>query len=307
MSESNGPQYSMKAASRLTGLSPDALRAWERRYGVVAPHREGKGRRLYTADDIERLSLLKRASDLGHPISRLAPLPNDELSALITAGDQKSPGAERSHTVLTTLLGAVEARDFDEFERSLGWIAATVAPRDLITRVIGPLLTEIGDRWHEGRMTIADEHAISGIVRNFMGSVIRLYPRRFDGGGVLFATVSGERHEFGILMLHLFTASEGIPSTYLGPDLPADEIARSAREVGCRIIALSAVNGAREPQLEEYRRLCGLVGDSAEIVVGGAAAAAVVEALPGASIHVMRSLEAFEARVRAMGSGLRRA
>lgn len=306
MSESNGAQYSMKAASRLTGLTPDAIRAWERRYGAVTPQRD-KGRRLYSGADIERLSLLKRASDLGHAIGRLASLANAELSALIEEGEEKRPGAERSEAVLANLLGAIEARDFDGFERSLGWVAATVAPRDLITRVIGPLLTEVGDRWHSGRMSIADEHAVSGIVRNFMGSVIRLYPRRFDGGGVVFATVSGERHEFGILMLHLFTASEGAPSTYLGPDLPAEEIARAAREVQCRLVALSAVNAPGEAQLDEYERLCALIGESAEIVIGGSAAAAVVEALPTAPLHLMRGLDAFESRLRALTAGSRRA
>jgi len=76
---STEPGYRIGAVSRLTGISTDTLRMWERRYGVVEPHRAEKGNRLYTRDDISRLALIKRLVDAGHAIGTIANLSQEQL------------------------------------------------------------------------------------------------------------------------------------------------------------------------------------------------------------------------------------
>ena len=74
LAQSSSGQFTIKAVAQATGLSVETLRAWERRYEVVAPSRDSSGRRTYSAADVARLRLLRTATELGHTISRLAPL-----------------------------------------------------------------------------------------------------------------------------------------------------------------------------------------------------------------------------------------
>ena len=72
--------YRIGAVARLTGISPDTLRIWERRYEVVEPRRTPKGGRLYSQQDVTRLTMIKTLVDSGHAISTVANLPLEELN-----------------------------------------------------------------------------------------------------------------------------------------------------------------------------------------------------------------------------------
>ena len=76
-------KHPIKVVAQRTGLSPHVIRAWERRYGVVSPARTEGNQRLYSTADIERLDLLRRATELGHNISHLAELPSLRLRRLL--------------------------------------------------------------------------------------------------------------------------------------------------------------------------------------------------------------------------------
>lgn len=118
-------QYSIKAAARMADLTVDTLRAWERRYRAVEPHRSEKGRRLYSDAEVERLSLLRQATDLGHPISLVAPLLNEELEALVKRASNE---ASRGEETVGRLMSFVSNDDFSNFERTLGQAAVALPP-----------------------------------------------------------------------------------------------------------------------------------------------------------------------------------
>lgn len=291
-------RYSIKAAARLADLSVDTLRAWERRYSAVEPRRSEKGRRLYSDAEVERLSLLKRATDLGHPIGMLAALGNAELLGLIEKSAKAESDRAGYEPIVDQLIADVVSNNFTAFERSLGQAAIALPPRRLIDEVFFPLLKRVGDRWYEGTLTIAQEHAVSSNLRNLIGAMIRLFPRGRAHRSIVFATLSGERHEFGILLLALLAASEGIECHYLGPDLPAEEIARTVSATGSQVVALSMVHRGDEAGREiELRRLQEALGDRAVIWIGGAAAARLAPALRDLPIVFMHNVVDFERRL----------
>ena len=91
--------YDISAVSRLTGLSAPNLRMWEKRYGLVEPRRSKSQRRLYSSEDIQRLTLLKTLVDQGHPIGSIANLRTSDLeerlqteSAIIPPRAPYAPG-----------------------------------------------------------------------------------------------------------------------------------------------------------------------------------------------------------------------
>ena len=91
----NNPGFNIAAVERETGLSKDVLRVWERRYGFPAPSRDDHGERIYPAEQVERLRLVKRLMDAGHRPGKLLATPTEELNALAPRRPEP-PGAASS-------------------------------------------------------------------------------------------------------------------------------------------------------------------------------------------------------------------
>ena len=165
--------YPIRAAARLTQLSIETLRAWEKRYKAVQPVRR-KGIRLYSDADIERLSLLRRAIQHGHSIGHASRLSNKELLSLRDAVGA-SRAAESNDPPIERILAAIDEFHYGDADRELGRLASLMPPRDVIHKIALPLMRIVGEHWHEQRMRIAQEHLISQLLGNLLGSIIRIY------------------------------------------------------------------------------------------------------------------------------------
>lgn len=266
--------FTIKAVAQATGLTVETLRAWERRYEVVRPTRDSSGRRTYSAADVARLRLLRSATELGHTISRLATLPDEDLAKLVAnSGGHARQGASRGQAYVERALDAAEHSDPTGVEEVLTTAIALLPPNEVIHSVIAPLVREIGDRWHRGEVTIAQEHMVTDIVRRLVISVARGYLRADNGPCLVLATLSGERHELGILMCSWLAATRRYRTHYLGADCPADEIARFALEVEARAVLISLVMPENHvPVMEQLRELAGTLRGKCEVWIGGFAA-----------------------------------
>ena len=151
-SEATEPTYPLRAAARLTGLSPALLRAWERRHGAVEPLRTPGGTRRYRATDLERLRLLKAAVDAGHRIGQVAGL---DLAGLRqrAATPELSP-ADR----LEEILAALDDLEGPEAQRLLSLQLSALGPVRFARQIAVPLVREIRYRSIDDRLCIASEH-----------------------------------------------------------------------------------------------------------------------------------------------------
>src|SRR5512138_926098 len=159
--------YPIGVAARLTGLSVETLRAWERRYRIVEPKREG-GVRAYGVEDVAKLRSLRELVDAGHSIGRLAALDEGEIRALLDAqrGVRDRDGArEVQHAGVDAVWRALERFDVDGADAALARLAAVLPAEVLCLEVALPLLRKVGDAWSEGRVGVAHEHLISGALR----------------------------------------------------------------------------------------------------------------------------------------------
>lgn len=308
------PQYPMRVVVRRTGLNPSLLRAWERRYGAVVPGRSDGGQRLYSEADVRKLSLLKELVDAGHKISQIAPMEPSELRALIQrdAGMTHDPaeeagvlakgppraegGDELARTYLEEAVLAVRGMRRSGLEQLLRRAAAHLTPSEVVNGVVLPLLHRIGGEWEAGEVPAAAEHVASAVIRRFLEGLLTV--TEFGGGGPLaiVGTPAGQRHEFGALLAGITAALEGWEVLWLGPDLPAEEIASVARGRNARLVAISALlpeapddDGALLGEVLELRRA--LPGRTA-LVVGGHALEPHVELLESEGIRFGSDLEA---------------
>ncbi|HME81125.1 MAG TPA: MerR family transcriptional regulator [Candidatus Eremiobacteraceae bacterium] len=295
-------------ASKLTGLTPDTIRKWERRYGVVDPRRDTRGIRRYSEADIARLRELRSATDLGFPIGEAARLKPKELAELVRVKAPQAtvsrPRTRRGHADSFTraVLGGLQRYDGEQVDRMLAAASHLLTPAEFVFDVMSPLFGEIGEAWRKGAMEIGQEHLFSAIARSVLGNLIRRYAVAQDAPRVLFATPAGEPHEFGILLAAMLAASEGIRVHYLGPNMPSSEIARSAAEVGARIVVIGAARSRSKAGLRRaVATLSAALPDTTELWLGGKAATGVVGRQSG---HLQRvpTLREFYDRLRPLRS-----
>ena len=288
--------YPIKAAAELAGLSTETLRAWERRHGAIHPVRDARGRRLYDAETIERLSRLHRLTGRGHPIRDLAALDDEALDRLLDDGRQAAYGGVEA--LPSRMLDAIAEYRVDVFDRDLSVAIATLPMPVLMARVVMPLLQEVGLRWADGRLAIAQERLVSSLLRMRLLAVLNPPPRE-QRPRLLFATLSGERHELGLIAAALQAYEAGIPVLYLGTELPAVEIARVAAKLGVAGIALSSVDPEQARlALEELRQLDAALTPDVPVWLGGANARYLAEELASPRIHAVGDAQAMARSVR---------
>ncbi|MDJ0868371.1 MAG: MerR family transcriptional regulator [Myxococcota bacterium] len=261
--------YPLRTAARLTGLSPELLRAWERRYGAVAPQRTPGGTRRYSAADLERLRLVKAAVDAGHRISQVAQL--DDAALRRFAATPEAPPSDR----LEAILSALDSLDAPEAQRLLALQLSALGPSGFAREVALPLVYEIGQRWTEDRMGIAPEHLATGVLRSQLGAALQPTSSSLLGPLVVFATPSGERHELGLLMAALTALGAGANPLYLGPEVPVDDLLDAVERSGAAALAVGLVTLPPAQAERTMRALRGGLPDGVHLWAGGAGAAAL--------------------------------
>jgi MerR family transcriptional regulator, light-induced transcriptional regulator len=288
-----------------TGLTPELIRVWERRYGVVEPTRDESGQRFYSNAEIERLLLLRQATQGGRGIGQVAGLATEELAALVRDDHSARAGRVTERTGESDLdldAALLHARRLDSegLERLLKRRVAIVGLSSFVEGTVSTFLRRIGDEWHAGRMSPAQEHLATAVVqRVLIGTLASFTP--VEGAPVfLVAGLPGDRHEVGGLLAASIAAAEGWRVVYLGPDLPAEEIADAAQASGARMVGLSVLYvGDAERMVRDLGELRELLPASVPLLVGGAAAPSLVEAAGHPGIQIVASLEALGSSLRA--------
>lgn len=263
--------YPIKVVARMTGLSPDVIRAWERRYGAIAPARAERGIRLYREADIKRLLLLKAAIAQGHAIGRLASRADDALAAL--GAQPPGPPPPQPSPFAQRIISAIARLDTPSADAALGEAAALLPPSALLAEVVQPLLTHAGDHWAHQRLGIAREHLTTSLLRNLLGTLLRTRQVDYRRPPVLLATLPGEWHEMGLLMVALLLASHGQPVCYLGPNLPSSELLDAAAETDAAIVGLSLARPPDEAGLAALKDLADALPSHVSLWLGGEGAA----------------------------------
>lgn len=256
--------YPISTVATLTGVNPVTLRAWERRYGLITPTRTGKGHRLYSMADIERIKEVLRLVEEGIPISQVR-------QALDSGSGQpaEATDAERFwHEYLERMVAAIERFDESGLEAVYNE-AMSLYPVDVVTRrLLVPLLKVLGERWEEAIGSVAEEHFFGVYMRNKLGARFHHRQGNPQGPKLLAACLPGELHEIGILLFALAAHDRGFQIVLLGADMPLEELPIVVKRTHCDAIVLS---GAIEPsEVVLTEQLPRLVHDSGvPVFVGG--------------------------------------
>jgi len=310
-------KYSMKVVSIRTGLSAHAIRAWERRYNAVLPKRDSNNRRYYTEEDIIRLSLLKKATDAGFGISQVVSTSNDDLKELISSmkvielpikRDNVESRINSNETsfenYVESFMNALEQMDSKALENILVQAEIDYGLNGVSENVLVPLMEEIGEGWRKGNLRISHEHMASHVIRTFLGGVLANNKNIPGAPNVLVTTPADQWHDIGALIIAVTAASEGWNVTYLGANLPSEEIAGAVKQNNCKAVILSIVYPEDDPVLvQEIRKLRRSLADNVSIIVGGRASVSYKKVLDEIGATRVDSLYKIRTTLESLRSG----
>jgi len=257
--------YSIQFVSKVTGINSHTIRAWEKRYKAVVPDRNDTGRRLFSKEQVERLRKLHDLVKMGSNISDIAKLGDKELSDLHATYYDQSSGSNQSSTnnsaresidlnsMLQNLILALNLFKLDVISHELEKAKNALDVRGFALSVLSPLLQEVGARCQNGKLTVAQEHALSAIIKFHVGNLLCDCCHHFQQSDtkIILTAPEGEMHEFGILIGSLLCKHYNLPFYYLGPNMPADALIQCINqiEVDIAIIGVSQNMVNRNPTM----------------------------------------------------------
>ena len=325
-------KHPIKTVAWQTGLSPHVIRAWEKRYQTVQPTRSEGKQRLYSTADIERLTVLRQATEAGFSIGTIASLPTESVQALLTkaVGTQRvvdsaetgqtdlvkiglplsfvDPGMEEIGGFLDGAFEAVLRTDAERLEGLLERASVSLGQMRLLSDLVVPLVERIGEGWIKGQVKVAQEHVATAVLRTFLGHIARpiaLHPR---APVLVVTTPSGQHHELGAIIVAAAATGIGWRVVYGGACLPAEEIASMAIEQRACAVGLSVVHPTDDPALSlELQLLRRLLPPSTPILVGGRASAAYqaeIDAVGAMRVGSLESLRQLLNQLRGETAGI---
>jgi methylmalonyl-CoA mutase cobalamin-binding subunit len=233
---------------RITGVARATLRIGERRYGFPEPARSDSGERVYSAADVEKLRLLHELMAGGQRPGRLIALDAAQLRRMLK--EAAAPPATASAAPLAPELELLRGHDALALTARLRQELGRLGLERFVIETLAPLIESVGEAWRRGVLQVYEEHLFVQVVQQLLGETTlhvsaagsQATPR------VLLATLPGEMHTLGLMMVHALCALHGCACVSLGPGVPPLELARAARELGSEIVALSfaaSMNPAR--------------------------------------------------------------
>ncbi|MEO5864922.1 MAG: MerR family transcriptional regulator [Nitrospiraceae bacterium] len=284
--------------AKLTGLSKDVIRVWERRYGLVKPSRSSNRYREYNDEEVALLRFVKAQMEEGATIGSLATEGHDSLVARMRIATPVSAEGQKPHErLLDDLIGSLAPLDKAGFERRLNGAVAVIPFDEAIQRILLPLQRRIGELWHQDRLNIAVEHYVTKIVQQKLFSVMNQLPANESGPRILVACPEGETHEIGAQAVAYIAAIRGCHVYYLGPNLPHSDLVIFCETIKPDLVLLSLTEVRPEAAMLLRIKELEVVSIRWSVAVGGQGARAIGDRLRDTKIELLDDLTALHNRL----------
>jgi MerR family transcriptional regulator, light-induced transcriptional regulator len=284
--------------ARLTGLSRDVIRVWERRYGLVKPSRSLNRYREYNDEEVALLRFVKGQIEQGATIGALAAEGRDSLIARMRIATPVSTEEQKPHErLLDDLMKSLDPLDKAGFERRLNGAVAVIPFEEAIQRILLPLQRRIGELWHQARSNTAVEHYVTKIVQQKVFSVMNQLPVNESGPRILIACPEDETHEIGAQAVAYIAATRGCHVYYLGPNLPNSDLLTFCETITPDLVLLSLTQVKPEATVLQQLKELELLATRWSVAVGGQGARAIEDRLRNTKIELLDDLTALHSRL----------
>ncbi|HEY7849330.1 MAG TPA: cobalamin B12-binding domain-containing protein [Ktedonobacterales bacterium] len=295
-SYSDMPLFNTKAVVHQTGVPAPTLRAWERRYGILAPRRGDNDYRLYSERDMAIINWLRERVETGLTISQaiallrsleparrrarrarvsgpLSPDAHETAERVAPASATRLVASELALSDIgATLLQQFISLDESSANHTIAQAFAIYSIEEVCLALFAPTLVRIGQLWHDGEITVTTEHFATTLIRERLESLFRSAPTSDDAPLTLVGCAPGDLHELGPLTLALFLRRAGLRVVYLGQSVELESLIATIEAIGPASVLLSAaLRPQAESLIEVGRRLAALGRRQPAFFFGGRA------------------------------------
>ncbi len=245
-------KYSLRQIVDVTGITEFTLRGWELRYGAFAPVRTKTGRRRYNSKDLQKAILLRELVKRNHKISNIAGFKLSQLKKMMGSESELMPSsAPINKTEIQEVMKNLSLQDWGQLEVQLAAVFKRLRPLESILEFFMPLLEHIGYEVASGRLSIAQEHILSAMLKQNLNRLIqsRHQSSKFK---IVVASPEGDFHELGILASHAIANQLKLCSIFIGPNTPKDQLCETASRFGATHILLGSTVSKNEGAKDDF-------------------------------------------------------
>ena len=277
--------------AKLTGLSRDVIRVWERRFDLLKPIRGANRYRNYSDEDVALLRYLKQQLDAGESIGDLARVGREELINRLRAAAPRTTVVDNTFDrLLRELLSALEPLDRVMFEKRLNGAVAVVPFEEALHGILLPLQERVGHLWHSGRIDIAVEHYVTGQIKQKLYAAMNQLPVAEFGATVVVACPPGEEHDLAALAVAYRCRMRGCRVYYLGANVPVLSLSKLCREVAPDLTILSITIALPNPLATDLiQALIRDVAPVSKVLAGGRGAEAMRQHFADSPIELLET------------------
>ncbi len=221
--------YSIKEAATRTNLSPAQLRQWERRYGFPRPVRSEGKQRLFSEAELKAILEVRRYIDEGSTVAQAIKTVKTSPAASLETSSQK---------YVLRLKEALIKGNVSKADLVLSEAFRFFSFDEVMLDIIAELLSQVGDEWHQGKLSIAQEHMTSSYISSRLFELFRWMGESL-GKKVVVTSVPGETHHLGALMVSVYLKRAGLGVYFLGADTPLADLKSFAKEMKAEAVLLS--------------------------------------------------------------------
>ena len=295
------PHHPIQVVARRTGLTADVIRAWERRYQAITPQRAANSRRLYSDLDVEKLTLLRRATTAGRRIGDIANLSMEELYRLVendenAAAQTRNLPSQRPNTGsvmehFEECLDAINHMQPSALKASLVKAANTLGIPFLLEDLLRPLIAYIRDECRRGNMRLSQERMATSMVRSYMCTLTASENTHDHHYNLVVTTPMGQQYDLIALRMAVAANSYGWNSIYLGTELPADEIIFACNHSHAAAVALGIARPSDDPHLPNVlRQLKNSLSENTAMIVCGSAVSGYTEVIEEVGAIIVQTM-----------------
>lgn len=285
--------------SKLTGLSKDVIRVWERRFGLLKPTRGANRYRNYSDEDVMMLRYLKEQLDGGASIGELAKLGREELVTRARANTPRVAVVENMFgKLLRELVSTLNPLDRVAFERRLNGAVAVVPFDEALHGILLPLQEQVGQLWHDGHVGIAVEHYVTNQIQQKMFSAMNQLPVAEFGATIVVACPPGEEHDIAALAVAYQCRVRGFRVYYLGANVPIAALVKLCHDVKPDLTIISfPIVRAEDKAADPIQAVVQDVSPVSDVAVGGHGALAMRDRFVNSGIEVLDDFNDLENRL----------
>ena len=285
--------------AKLTGLSKDVIRVWERRFGLLKPTRGANRYRNYSDEDVGLLRFLKEQLDAGGSIGELSKFGREELLGRARASAPQVSFVENTFSrLLRELLSTLNPFDRVTFEKRLNGAVAVVPFEEALHGILLPLQEQVGQLWHDGHLNVAIEHYVTKQIQQKIFSAMNQLPVAEFGTKVVVACPPGEEHDIAALAVAYRCRVRGCRVYYLGANVPIASLTNLCKQVEPDLTIISLPLALSDAQATELAQaLAHDVIPVSNLAVGGHGALAMRDLFVHQNITVLEDFAELDNRL----------